>query len=195
VHDAIAAMLGTIAAEWGLGVAMGTRQFLPPDRALKMDILVRGAGIGGRFLAIDVTRREAPEDVDGARMDAADEGKETKYTAWYTHPVTVLAFAMDHRGRLSEDSQKVIDLLVAAGARMCGGHPDDLRRDLLVRLAAEVHHDLAFYYALTAAVSRCSAPGVPQLASLRIRGPLYRACPGYLRPRAQPRPPPWRKAS
>jgi hypothetical protein len=195
VHDSIAATLGTVAAEWGLGVAMATKQFLPPDRAFKMDILVRGAGIGGRFLAIDVTRREAPEDVAGARMDAADAQKEEKYTFLYAHPVTVLAFAMDHRGRLSDDALKAVDLLVAAGARMCGGHPDDLRRDLLVRLAAEVQHDLAFYYAVTAAVSRCAAPGVPDLASLRIRGPLFRACPGYLRPRAQPRPPPWRRAA
>ena len=75
-------------------------------------------------------------------------------------------------------------MLANAGARASGEHVDDLRRELLVRLAAEVYHDLAYCYARAADVNNVSVSGVPQLSRLRVRGPLLYALPRAARPRA-----------
>ncbi len=80
----------------------------------------------------------------------------------------------------------MVGLLAEAGARVSGGHADDLRRELLTRLAAEVQHDLAYLYARAAEVNGVSDPGTPRLAGLRVRGPLYYALPRAARMGAQP---------
>ena len=63
MHNAIAALIARIAAEWGLPVASECKEFLPPNRAFKMDVVVRAAGLAGRYLGFDVTRREGEIDV------------------------------------------------------------------------------------------------------------------------------------
>jgi hypothetical protein len=186
VHNATAALVARVAAEWGLSVACESKEFLPPNSAFKIDVLVRGAGEGGRYLAVDVTRREGELDVEGAGAAAADRDKQRYYEQLYSHPVTVRGFAMDHRGRLGEGAREVVRMLAEAGARMSDGHVEDLERELLTRLAAETQHNLAYLYARAAAVNRVEEVGVPRLTGLRVCGPLFYALPRAVRRAAQP---------
>ena len=183
MHDADSARVARVVMGWGVCVSEGSRHFSPPGSQHKIDLLVRAAGFAGRFLACDVTRRDSDDAPGPSALDGADVEKEVKYASLYCHPVTIRALAVDPRGRLSASAEEAVRLLVAAGARASGGHPADLRRELLQALALELMHGLAYLYARAAAINEDASVGVPQLSALCLSSSLFAAVPPSLRSR------------
>lgn len=176
-HDSVMDAVGKLLNEWGLFAQRESRRYLPGKLAI--DLFVPGAGTGGRDLAVDFTRSDVEVHVHaaaraaGAGAAALIRSKTAKYLEAYRRTVDVGIWATDHLGGLAPEGARVIDQLVQAAAHV-GGHPDDLRRELLCVFSVAMNRELTGVYARAAAAAgaagRADVPHAERAAGpLRVR--------------------------
>jgi hypothetical protein len=168
-HNGVRRGIAAVVSAWGLPVAQESREMMMPGSEHRVDLMVAGAGEGGGLLAVDVTRRARPFDVEDTALVAAESRKRMKYEALFGRTgglVLVRGFALDTNGRLGPDALQVVERLAAAGALVCDGHVDDLREELLQRVAAEAQFAAAHLLAVAGFNNRDQSLGVPRVDEL-----------------------------
>jgi hypothetical protein len=168
LHDTVRSQLARALQDLGLPVAQESHDYLL-DSGMRADLLVRAAGPGRELMSVDITRR------DGAALrdlQRAEEEKERKYREAYNGltNVFVCGFAFDEHGRLGPRAHQVIELWVAAAARATGGHPDDLRREILSAFGFALNSGLAAMYARAAMLNDDQSDGAPNWRALMRSG-------------------------
>jgi len=162
-HNYVRVCLAALLRTWGLTVAEESHDYLPRTRALKMDLLVTGAGLGQGLLAIDLTRRFA---ADAAALLGAECAKVAKYAARYMVPVTLAGFAFSELGACGRQARAVGALLVNAAARLTAGDPADLSLEFWATFGVALWRATTARFAHFARLNGDRSAHAPQEAAL-----------------------------
>ena len=141
-HNGVCVANAGAAAEWGLPALLESRRYLPDG--MRMDNEFPSAGDPCQPLMIDWTRRYHAGQADLSRAESA---KETKYTAVYEAPTTMLGAAFNEYAELGPHAMQGVDRVVAAGVLTSGSHPADLKTEMLAKIGAAVLYGNAAAFA------------------------------------------------
>ena len=153
-----------------MGVLEEARIFLPGLQ--RMDLLISGVAPGRTYLAVDLSSVSYG---GSAALDARERHKEAKYSPSYGNAALVRGCAFNYLGVLGSQGAEAISRMVDVGVRACGGHPEDLRRELLATFGHAMHTASAFVFARAGWINNDRGRGVPLLDAAAPAGPRHRS--------------------